>query len=443
MSKSKILLLLAVVTLLAYGASLFYGFSQDDWFHISISHASNFKEFLNFFNPFAVSWIFFRPLSTQVPYWLATSVFSLDQAALFLHMCMLLLQIGNAYLVWRISQTQVHKKYAVLLAVFYAISNIHFLSLFYIGAIQQLLSTTFSLLAIAAILNHPKPKQWVLIIMTLAALLSKEIALRLPLLLLGFSYMRTRDIKKSLQSIIGPGLVTLAYLVLRLSANHGGASEYVVSLSPALTLATGMWYALFTLGFPELLLRYGQSHGLIDFGQFFREDPLRRIPILIGALLLVLSFGKRIGLLIKERDWRSLLLPLMAAVSLAPVLLLPTHRYPHYLDLAFLCLGIFLVQKMITLSWKTRGAALCIALGMLASISVDWQTHWTVARAILASKEEKLLLETDACHAQEGIYFTGTTQEVLDLSYALSRENGPRVICHNPKLPVYYPGITP
>lgn len=62
-----------------------------------------------------------------------------------MHFLMLILHATNAYLVQVISAKYLRSKYSVVLSIFYAISNIHFLSLFYIGAIQQILSTTFSL----------------------------------------------------------------------------------------------------------------------------------------------------------------------------------------------------------------------------------------------------------------------------------------------------------
>lgn len=444
MSKIKIYLLMLLAAVLAYGTSLRYGFSQDDWFHITISQASSLREFVNFFNPAHVSWIFFRPLSTQLPYFLATSLLPLATAPIVMHIFMLLVHATNAYLVTRISRKYTSSVASLILGIFYAISSIHFLSLFYIGAIQQLLSTLFSLLAIYHLVYKPRPSHLILASLTLAALLSKELSLRLPLILLILSYFESKHIKQSIQATAGSLVVTFLYLVIRFVSMGPGAPEYLMVLNPASLLATLMWYSLFVLGFPELILQYGLSRGLINWGALIHDIGPWAYPIITFALALSTLIIFRIWHTIKDRrDWHWLTFLVMAFVSLIPVLFLPTHRYPHYLDLAILFVGIWLLRTVHKLTPSLLVFCLLIGLSNYLSIMISVRTHWTVKRAIEARRQTDSILRSGNCNAPGGVVFEGDPSEVREISYALGLANGPRVICHNQSLPVYYQGIDP
>ncbi len=439
MSKNKLIFLLTLAAFIAYGTSLRYGFSQDDWFHLSISHATNFSQFINFFNPTSVTWIFFRPLSTQLPYWLAMCFFPLSTAPYFMHAVMLIIHIINAYLVVHIARKYLRDQFAVFLGIVYALSTLHFLSLFYIGAIQQLISTLFSLLAIALFTRQRTPSQWILGLLTLGALLSKELALRLPLILLVLSYLKDRKFYPTLTRVVGPIIVTLLYLSMRYLLGTQLASEYDLVFSLGTALATLMWYGLFLLGFPERLLSYGLSLGKINFSGFIVESgPTAWLVVLSASIILYLCFKRFYASFKSHSLWSDLVFPGLAVLSLTPVLFLPTHRYPHYLDLAILFVGIWLLQELSKFNWPARLTFGFVCLGMLAGIGIEARTHWTIQRSIVSRQISQEILQSGQCSDPAGIVFRGTSVELRELSYALSNENGPRVICQNPALQVYY-----
>lgn len=431
MSKIKTFLLLFLAVMVSYGASLLYGFSQDDWFHLTISQAGNVREFFNFFNPTGVNWIFFRPLSTQLPYWLA-SLFGLAIAPIFLHILMLLLHLINSYLVIKISRKYLQANIAILLGFFYTISSIHFLSLFYIGAIQELISTLFSLLAINLFLRARHPSQLGLAVLTLCALLSKELALRLPLILLFLAYLEEKNLVRTLKAVAGPLVVTAAYLLIRLVFRTGGALEYSLILAPMTTLATSMWYGLFTLGFPEYLLHFGLSGGLIDFVGFAKSASWFALPIFLSAAVLGLAALRQ---LFRKQSSSSFLI--LGLLCLLPVIFLPTHRYPHYLDLSTLFFGIWLLKPLKKLNFVVIIFSLFVFVGMLSSIALEKKTHWTIKRALIAQKAEQQLL-SNPCQDLKNLIFLGPSPEPLEISYAMSVEDGPRIICQNQDLRVYY-----
>lgn len=443
MSKIKIYLFVLVATIIAYTGSIKYGFSQDDWFHLTISRANNIKEFLNFFNPSSVTWIFFRPLSTQLPYWLGSTIFPLSTAPHFMHILMLLIHTFNAYLVVLIGRKYLKGNVSILLGMIYAISSIHYLSLFYIGAIQQLISTLFSLLAIYVFTKRPRGSQLTLLVITGCALLSKELAIRLPLILFVLSYIEEGHIIPAIKAVVGPIIVTLVYFLIRFVFSSGAALEYSVVLSTATTFATGMWYGLFTLGFPEEILRYGLSGGQINFVGFLSINPAARLPIFISASLLLVYVFYQLYLTIKvKKDWHWLIFPCLAVLSILPIIFLPTHRYPHYLDLSLLFLGIWLLRNITKINLKVVVAAMIIGIGMFASIRLETSTHWTVKRALISEQVEAKLIEGGLCQNVSSIVFEGSAPGPLEVSYAMSDMNGPRIICNNPSLQVYYQGVS-
>ncbi len=438
MSKIKTIIFLWVAILVSYGASVRYGFSQDDWFHLSISQAGSIKEFFNFFNPFDVSWIFFRPLSTQVPYWFAFTIFGLDLAPYIMHFMMLIIHLVNSYLVVRISSKYLKLNNSVVLGLLYAVSNIHFLSLFYIGAIQQLISTLFSLLAINLFISKSKPSQINLALLTLCALLSKELALRLPLILLILAYLKDQNVLRSFKSVIGPILVAALYVIFRMIVGSSGASEYVLNFSLATTVATIMWYTLFILGFPERLLSYGLSAGRVNFFGFLRDSGLPAYLVLLAVLIMGLFIIAQLIKTIKNSKTHNLLAyPLLAVIAISPVVFLPTHRYPHYLDLSIMFMGIWLL-KSLELKFKSYLVLTVIGLGILSSIYIETNTHWTTKRAVLSKEISQKIISDKSCSSPSGVVFTGTKLQLQEISYAMSIANGPKVLCQNDSLQVYY-----
>jgi hypothetical protein len=430
-------LVLIFVVILFYGSSLFYGFSQDDWFHLSISQAGSLIEFLAFFNPFAVSWIFFRPLSTQLPYFLAQSLFALPQAAVFLHLVMLALHSLNAILVLRLGKHFLKDtRLALILALLFAASNIHFLSLFYIGAIQQLIAFTFCILALLALVENWRRKILYLTLFTILALLSKELSIRILPILFMLSLAKTKNLKHTLRELFFPLVFGSGYVAWRILWPTGGAGEYEVSLSLATTLATSYWYTLFALGFPEHLLNFGLSLGRIDFGAYFGES-WPRLLALPGMSILIFALFRRLKSAKKPVDY---LLPLLAFTSLFPIIFLPTHRYPHYLDFFLVFMGIWLLQKVKTANTSLYLATFFILVSFGLGILVDQTHHWTTQRAKTSTQAMAKLQNSEACQ-EDAILFEGTDLEALELSYALSLANGPRIICNNPSLQLYYSGI--
>jgi hypothetical protein len=350
---------------------------------------------------------------------------------------MLILHTLNAYLVVQVAKKYLKPDLATLLGVVYGVSSIHFLSLFYIGAIQELIATLFSLLTIHHYVSAKRPSTYLLAGLTLCALLSKELSLRLPVILFILSLAKQRSIKQALQELAGPVIATIVYLVLRLATGMNSASEYSLVLSPATTLSTIMWYGLFFVGFPERILSYGLSLGRIDMVRFVSDYGWLTLPISLSALSYTGLIFTKIVAVVKAKNFQNaLLFPLVSLVSLAPIIFLPTHRYPHYLDLFILFFGIWIfsvIKKINFAVWLIFGI---IISASLSGLEIEKRTHWTIQRSLMSANILPVVL--DSCHNPDGVVFVGKPDYLRDLSYALSVENGPRVICENPQLRVYY-----
>lgn len=418
MQNFKIWLLIFVTTVVAYGASLRYGFSQDDWYFLLISRVSNFGDVLNFFNPASQSgFTFFRPLGTQLYYYL------FQDKSVAMHVFMLLVQSFNGFLAMRlVERLKVKSPIPVMVGILYAISSVHFLSLYYIAATQQLLAATFSLLSLIFFLEL---KYKVSVIFFLIALLSKETAIVVPAIALVLLLLN--KLKLTLKAFVPYTLLSVVYLLLRLTTSSSVQSEYHLSLGPSV-LTNIRWYVLFGANFPEQLVSYGLPRMGINFTQFIADFGTSAWIIMISSLIALFVFIR----LIQTRRW---LYMLWFVIALGPVILLRNHLYPHYLDLALIPFLLLLTQD---LKLKTQYYIFVIyALTALFSIQFSQVHHWTTGRADMAERALSGFNWKEIC-THDSVIFVGEGKRPLELSYALSLANGPRVICNKPVLQVYY-----
>lgn len=423
MQNFKIWLLIFVATVVAYGTSLRYGFSQDDWYFLLISRASNFGDILNFFNPASQSgFAFFRPLGTQLYYYL------FQDQSIAMHVFMLLVQSLNGFLVMRlVERLKVKSPVPLMVGVLYAISSVHFLSLYYIAATQQLLAATFSLLSLIFFLEL---KYKVSVIFFLIALLSKETAIVVPGV--AFILVLVNKLKPTLKAFVPYTLLSVVYLLMRLTTSSSVQSEYHLSLGPSV-ITNIRWYYLFAANFPEQLVSYALPRMGINLTQFIADFGTSAWIIMISSLIALFVLIR----LIQTRRW---LYMLWFVIALGPVILLRDHLYPHYLDLALIPFLLLLTQD---LKLKTQYYIFAIyALTALFSIQFSQVYHWTTGRARMSTNAQSKLDWREIC-THESIAFVGEGRQPLELSYTLSIENGPRVICQNNSLKVQYGGTIP
>lgn len=316
--------------------SLWNFFSGDDWFHLRLTQISSLKEFFNFFSfsPTNQSAAFYRPLSTQTFFFVFQQVFGLTAWPYYLFV---LICFGfSLYLVYLFALSQFKDKSRSFLTAFiYGVSISNFTRLYFLSAFQEIALVIFSLLCL---LSFQKSKVKSLLFFILA-LLSKETAIVLPVLILIFNF---REIQKKITGFLPVIIVSLMYLYLRFSVfGLAQGDSYIWNFSPVKALNTLSWYTLWSLGAPEFLVDYIGS-GFRPIPRFFTDFPLWW-HVILGLLLstvilLAILFIKKN----KKIDLNFLKYLLLSLVSLAPVIFLPQHKFS--LELGLSLVGFFFAR---------------------------------------------------------------------------------------------------
>lgn len=430
-------------SVLAYAGSVKYGFSQDDWYFLYISVANNPLDVLNFFNPWSQSgFAFYRPLGTQLYYYLSRLTLGLDTAPLGMHIFMLVVQSISAFSVYKlIKKLTKNNLLSILTGLIYATSSVHFLSLYYIAATQQLLATMFALLATNDFLERKTLRSalWFAL-----GLLCKEVAIVTPIIMIlaELRVVGKLNFKKLVMDLIPIGLVGALYVFMRVFGGLQVQSEYQMVLSSSV-VSTMRWYFLFGYGAPEELVRYGLPRMAVNFSRYIADYGWKGALTSLAPMSIVLYVIIRsiLGLLNRLRLTRTSVGIYFAwwILALAPVLFLQDHRYPHYVDLALIPMILLAIENL-----KPRTQIIMasfIIFISLVSINLSELTHWTVKRAEMSNSAVRVIKERGSCNSSIW-YVTGKNDSAKQLSYTLSLVNGPRVICNNPNLQVYYQGVS-
>ena len=434
-------------SLLIFSPALFNFFSSDDWFHLRISQIGNLHEFFDFFSflPNQHSATFYRPLSTQVFFFIFQKLFGLNAGPYYLFV---FLVFGfSLWLVYRLARIVFkNKKQSLLALVFYAFSVTHFTRLYFLSAFQEILMTVFVL---SAVLTYFKKPSWKTNLLTsfffILALLSKETAVVLPLILILFDWFNDCFRPKRLIPIL---LILFPYLYFRFF--HFGqvsGDSYLWDFSVRKFLNTFFWYALWSFGAPELLVDY-VSGGLRILPRFFSDFPFwsKIVLSLIGSTLT--SFAILFVANLKKVKVKKVLLFLgIFFLALLPVLFLPRHKFTLELTLPMVSFSFLLAEICLTKhSWLTT---VFISLYIILNLSMNrltYQTHYTVSRSQIAKKVYHYFIRNYPQYP-EGCYFEFTNDQEVgnkiwgvskQVAFAVGDDNFFQVLYHNQKVKVFY-----
>lgn len=436
------LIIIPILAVLAYLSSLKYYFSQDDFIHLSAGKISSLGEFLNFFNPFFEfpDMFFYRPLSTQVYFFVNQTLFGLNPFAFRIEA--VIIHAINSWLFYLIiKQVWKNQKIALLSGIFYAVSATHFLSIFYISGFQEVLRSFFIFLSILMFFKFKDGQKKYLIgsILTfIAALLCKENSIVLPALLPILEIIRKNSslkqvFKENLKPIIPFLIVSVAYLILRIIGiqtlfDSGG---YSASFSVLDIFQNLKWYLIWSLGLPEVLSTYPslKPDSLIQFGKDLLHGNLVLIlSILLGVIILFLSLSTRFS---KKIAFSALLF----LISIAPALILQGHRYPYYLNVALLgflpILSLIFDQKGFKNILATAGIIIFIALQFF-SLKLSEDSHWTTHRSeVVEYYHQNFTKDYPTLPDNSTVVFVGEGNTPKELSVTLA---------YHYSLSLWYPG---
>lgn len=444
----KILLLIFAATLV-YLPALSIFFSADDWFHLRVSNITQIKQFVNFFSfsktPESIT--FYRPLSTQTFFFSFQKLFGLNPTPyhLFVILCFsfslfLVYQLGK--IIFKLDQK------AILVALIYGFSVSNFTRLYFLSAFQEIALVIFSLLTI---ISYLKGKQLYSISFFILALLSKETAVVLPAVLFVIDWTNQKQNPKKLLQF---AILLLPYLYLRLTKFGGASGEsYLWNFSPTKMGNTLIWYFLWSLGAPELLIDYIGS-AFRPIPRFFTDYPYWW-PVILGLLLINLALLAVLFLKKPKKINRKFVsFIVLFVVSLSPVLFLPQHKFT-------LELGLPLVWFSLAIAWllppKGKLLAVFLLFFLATNLSMNYLTytrHYSVGSAKIAHKVYDYFQKNYPVIPPNSYFeFINDTQNYgaswgssKQISNAVGGSELFRVLYHDPRYLVFYedyPGPRP
>ena len=439
----KFLIIIPALALLAYFPSLNYYFSQDDFIHLSASKISSIPEFLNFFNPFFEfpDMFFYRPLSTQVYFFVNQSLFGLNPLpfrieAILIHVINSLLFYFIVKSVWK------NPKIAFLSGMFYAVSATHFLSIFYISGFQEVFRAFFIFLSILLFFKFKGgQKKYLLgsILSFIAALLCKENSIILPAILPILEIIRKNSslkaaFKENLKPIVPFFIISVVFLAIRVIGiqtvfEQGG---YSASFSILDLFQNLKWYILWSFGLPEVLSTYPslKPNSLLQFGKDLSPGNLvLALSSLLGVIMLFLAFTTRLP---KKLLIFNLLIFL---ITTSPALILQGHRYPYYLNISLLgflpLLSLLFDQKGLKNILAMVGIIVFVTLQFF-SLRLSEDSHWTTHRSKVAEYYYQSLTKNHPTLPENStVVFVGGGRAPKELSVALT---------YHYALSLWYPG---
>jgi len=392
--KNWLLLLGLVISLVIFLPSFGTFYTNDDFFLLKIGKAETPAEFLNFFSlikgPDGLG--MYRPLTTQVFYFLSWKAFSLNP--LGLHIVAFLTFSCVVFLVYKLIYEMFRDSLVAGFASFlYATSATHFGHLYYLATFQELGLTLFVLLSCLA---YFKKKIFLSFVFFVLAILSKETAVITPILLLLISFIRGKvgsdrsKFRKMFVDILPFVACIFIYILIRLMGyGFAKGDSYIWNFSPLTLANTYFWYVLWSLNLPEtlvdfvgpgikvnpnLFLYWGKEFRII-FSLFFAEG-------ILVALALIKA--------LKEKNWKNILernrvgafAVLWFVISLLPVAFLPIHKFSYYLTLPMVGVALrisylLIREKPFKFAWIIFGI-IWVGISAVTSVhtaNISWITQ--------------------------------------------------------------------
>ena len=408
------------VSLLMFYPALSSFFTHDDFYFLKISKVQNISEFAAFFDPLHDPEHIgvFRPLPLRAYYFLGTSVFNLNplgqRVISFVTFFINILLVG--YLVKMLTKKD---SVAGISAFLYAVSVTHFGQLYYVGAYQELLITFLTLLSVIFFAKSKLIPSFIFFVM---GLMSKETAVVIPGLL-GAVYLfqnwggkRKLSFKKLLLSLLPFIFVTAVYLYLHFF--HFGTIEgdsYVWNFSPTKALNTTLWYFLWSLNLPEMLVDFvGPGIHLNPNLMKFWSSQIIPIFILFGVeiVIVVYSLIKSIkSKTVKNLKPVILLSGFWFLATILPVVFLPLHKFTYYLTLPLVGV-VFIISTLVSTNMKRAVVFSIVWLTLsLFSLKLTINTNWITQGVGISERVFTYFKENQSEMDGKTIVFTDTKED--------------------------------
>jgi hypothetical protein len=372
-------------------------FSGDDFFHFKISQTDgSLFGFIKLFGIYPMNvrgYAFYRPLFREGLYNIFYSLFGLN--SLPFRILQFVIHFTNITLVFILFKKLFKNKMIALLTSFiFALSAANVGSLYYLaGGIQAQGALLFTLLCLISFWEDNKILSFVFFVL---ALLSHELAISLPFLLLGLNWIKEKELKDfiltSFKSLWVYSLVTalFLYIVVFVIGTSQSEIQYHPNLNPKTLLNTLSWYIAWGMGIPEMLVDYlGGGFKLnpnlmTNWGEYFKFI----FPAFFGFIAILVfslkSFIKDSKLFKDRKFW---FLCFWFIVGLLPVLFLPIHKKTYYLQISLPALGGIIAYVLHKQAKLIITASIVVFLVLnISSIKLADRTYWAAQRGRVAEK---------------------------------------------------------
>lgn len=380
--------LVLLLTLLIFSPSFKTGFSQDDYKNLYLSQ--NINQVFSSFNIFQkAEYPFFRPISTQLYFYILRQLFGLKP--FFYHIFNFIMFAVNILLVNKlIILLTKSQKAGIFGIIFFAVNTTHFAPMNSPAYVQELFFVCFSVLSIIFLLKKQKKKEIVFFIL---ALMSKETGVILPFvyLLIDIVLQKTQFFR-SVKSHLTIFIILLIYLFGHIFF-YGvpKSSSYVFQFGKSNILSL-MWYFLWALSTPNILIDF-LLPGFKMNKVFFVIGGYQAFLAIIGICVLLFCLVPFFLFALRNNNLKKLTFccSLWFAMGVLPLIIFPLHKLAVEQSFSLVAFAIW-SGAVLGKIWDNNFVnKFLIALFMLFytafainSVSLAYKTHWTVRSAAQA-----------------------------------------------------------
>lgn len=406
-SDFAILFSISIISLFVWRGAFANFFAQDDFIFIEHFSQNNFlTDLKNALGPPQVT--HWRPVYNLL-FVVAGNLFG--KSYFLYHALILLLHILAGFILYRVVKTLFADKTAgVFAGIFYAVSPLHFVGLFWISGMATTIGFLFFILAFDNFIHERK--YWALMLFVLAILTSEAMAVGLVLFVLWHLLKKKAVIDAFLVKTAGVFLAFVAVKFLFFT-NTATFAIYKVQIGFE-NLDAIKYYLLRIAGFAET-----------------GEDKILSVILVIWWVTIFFLFivraclpaGKAgrelfLGSFATLRMTSVLILSVSAiTIGLFPFILLPQHLSPHYMNIS-----VWGVAMLIALALRKKvliAFVVVLSFVVLSAAAVDktYDNNWVVVRSQLA-KNYLLTIERQKPSVGTTLVFGENSQEAY---YALGQ----------------------
>ena len=383
------MLFLGLLTCLVYFKAFNVFFAQDDFILINqFSQNGILKDIVNVFGPPEVT--HWRPMHNL--YFLITgNIFSTN--FLGYHLISLVLHIISAFFVFKICLKILHKRGASFFcSLIYAISPVHFVSLFWISGNATSIAFLFFIISFYLFLE----KRPIALVFYFLSLLASEAFFFGSLVFLAWNYIfQKKHNIMSMVSVIGAFVFIIVKLLFFTPPSTFDAYQIDTSFNIIWTIK---YYLLRIFGFAEASGDLGAS--------------LILVLILIYVFYLLLKSFK------EQRD--IIIFCLVVTIDgLFPFILLKNHASANYMNLSLFGFSLLCAIAYLKLGHKTKLIMIAVLTFLFTyGVNLTYNNSWVIKRSLLAKAYIEKIKE-DNVFDNSRILFAGDDLKMSEAYYAL------------------------